>query len=217
MDEQRQKREQRILDVAKCHFEKYGYKRTVIDDIAREVGIAKGTFYLHFKSKQELYLRIVQRIQEQSIAVFAEQLEKMQTPAELMRNLLYIAVDLLRKEPLILETLNAGADHFVMKNLMAQPKMNRDMDASLVFYKHVLEEGIRIGEFRKDLDLKVTPFALGSIKFLFPYRDLVTSGWVTEKEFWDGYIDILMRGMMKTGWSEVNPRHRRKWDNPYAA
>ena len=43
-------------------FLRYGVKRTSIDDIAREVGIAKGTIYLSFDSKAALFAAIADRL-----------------------------------------------------------------------------------------------------------------------------------------------------------
>ncbi len=44
-----------ILEAAQKLFSQYGYRRTSIDDIAREAEIAKGTVYLSFKSKEEIF------------------------------------------------------------------------------------------------------------------------------------------------------------------
>src|SRR5262249_14174011 len=44
-----------ILDAALRLFGRYGYRRTSIDDIANEAEIAKGTVYLSFKSKEEIF------------------------------------------------------------------------------------------------------------------------------------------------------------------
>lgn len=44
-----------ILEAAQKMFSQYGYRRTSIDDIAREAEIAKGTVYLSFKSKEEIF------------------------------------------------------------------------------------------------------------------------------------------------------------------
>lgn len=52
----------RILDAALTLFLRYGVKRTSIDDIAREVGIAKGTIYLSFDSKVALFAAIADRL-----------------------------------------------------------------------------------------------------------------------------------------------------------
>ena len=52
----------RLLDAALMPFLRYGVKRTSIDDIAREVGIAKGTIYLSSDSKAALFAAIADRL-----------------------------------------------------------------------------------------------------------------------------------------------------------
>ena len=47
-------------------FSQYGYRRTSIDDIAREAEIAKGTVYLSFKSKEEIFRAICEKLIEQT-------------------------------------------------------------------------------------------------------------------------------------------------------
>jgi AcrR family transcriptional regulator len=61
LDEATDKRD-RILDAAQELFVRYGVKRTSIDDVAREAGIAKGTVYLSFESKAELFAAIADRL-----------------------------------------------------------------------------------------------------------------------------------------------------------
>ena len=51
-----------ILEAAKQLFGHYGYRRTAIDDIAREARIAKGTVYLYFKSKEEIFRALCQQL-----------------------------------------------------------------------------------------------------------------------------------------------------------
>ncbi len=45
-----------ILDAARTVFSRQGYAEAAVDDVAEEAHIAKGTLYLYFKSKEELYL-----------------------------------------------------------------------------------------------------------------------------------------------------------------
>jgi AcrR family transcriptional regulator len=76
-----------ILDGVDVLLSRYGYKKMTMDDLARNVGIGKGTIYLHFPSKEELTLshitRIVDRLLEKlhSIAIgqesYEQRLEKM--------------------------------------------------------------------------------------------------------------------------------------------
>src|ERR1700676_2983818 len=73
--EERSKREQRadrILDAAAELMLRWGYNKTTIDDVARQAGVAKGTIYLHWKTREDLfttlmkreYIRLVQDLQQ---------------------------------------------------------------------------------------------------------------------------------------------------------
>lgn len=57
-----------ILAAALGLFGRYGYRRTSIDDIAREAGIAKGTVYLHVESKAMLFRTLSQSLLGQVLA-----------------------------------------------------------------------------------------------------------------------------------------------------
>jgi len=57
-----------ILDATDRLLARFGYKKMTVEDISVEVGIGKGTIYLHFTSKEEIVLshvdRIVERVKE---------------------------------------------------------------------------------------------------------------------------------------------------------
>jgi AcrR family transcriptional regulator len=62
--EERSKREQRadrILDAAAELMLRWGYNKTTIDDVARSAGVAKGTIYLHWKTREDLFLALMKR------------------------------------------------------------------------------------------------------------------------------------------------------------
>lgn len=54
-------RAERILDVAAELILRWGYDKTTIDDIARQAGVAKGTIYLHWKTREDLFAALVRR------------------------------------------------------------------------------------------------------------------------------------------------------------
>ncbi|MFZ0063539.1 MAG: TetR/AcrR family transcriptional regulator, partial [Pyrinomonadaceae bacterium] len=62
-----------ILDATERLLARYGYRKMTVEDIAKEVGVGKGTIYLHFKSKEEVVLshvdRIVERVKERLWAI----------------------------------------------------------------------------------------------------------------------------------------------------
>lgn len=57
----RQERAHRILDAAAGLILRWGYNKTTIDDIARQAGVAKGTIYLHWKTRDELFAALIKR------------------------------------------------------------------------------------------------------------------------------------------------------------
>jgi AcrR family transcriptional regulator len=67
MEEQRSRRagvgerRGRVVDAAMRHFAEHGYRATRVEDIAAECGIAKGTVFLDFSSKEGLFLEAFQR------------------------------------------------------------------------------------------------------------------------------------------------------------
>lgn len=60
-----------ILDVAQQLFYTKGYEQTSIQDLLTAVGIAKGTFYHYFDSKQALLAGLTERMVEQVMTVIA--------------------------------------------------------------------------------------------------------------------------------------------------
>lgn len=61
-------RKNEILDTAERLFTTKGYNQTTILDILNEIGIAKGTFYYYFKSKEEVMDAIIMRIISTDVA-----------------------------------------------------------------------------------------------------------------------------------------------------
>jgi AcrR family transcriptional regulator len=51
-----EQRRSAILQAARAVFARQGYSDTVVDDIATQAGIGKGTIYLYFPSKEQIYL-----------------------------------------------------------------------------------------------------------------------------------------------------------------
>jgi AcrR family transcriptional regulator len=54
-------RVERVLDSAAELLVRWGYQRVTIDEIARHAGIGKGTVYLHFRTKEALFLTVLLR------------------------------------------------------------------------------------------------------------------------------------------------------------
>lgn len=56
-------RAERLLDAAARLVVRLGYRRVTMDDVAREAGVGKGTVYLHFRTKEALFVTVMLREQ----------------------------------------------------------------------------------------------------------------------------------------------------------
>lgn len=61
-----------ILDAANELLGRHGYNKMTVDDLANEVGIGKGTIYLHFPSKEEVVLSTIDRMVDRLLVKLAE-------------------------------------------------------------------------------------------------------------------------------------------------
>ena len=56
-----------ILDAALRLLPRFGYRKTSLDDVATEAGVARRTIYLHFKSKEDVFLSSIDRVVERMV------------------------------------------------------------------------------------------------------------------------------------------------------
>jgi AcrR family transcriptional regulator len=57
-----------ILGAALARFGQYGYRRTALEDVAREAGISRAALYLHFRNKEDLFRALSSRLQDGALA-----------------------------------------------------------------------------------------------------------------------------------------------------
>lgn len=63
-DEEREILRKKIIDMGKDCFARYGVKKTRIEDLTKDLGIAKSSFYSFFNSKEDLFLQIFKEERE---------------------------------------------------------------------------------------------------------------------------------------------------------
>lgn len=69
---ERMQREERLLDATTTLLVRWGYRKTTIDDVAREAGVGRGAIYLHWKDKNDLFCAAIRREQQR----FGEDIQK---------------------------------------------------------------------------------------------------------------------------------------------
>ncbi|NPV01526.1 MAG: TetR/AcrR family transcriptional regulator [Brevinematales bacterium] len=89
-----------IMKAGKDLFAMHGIKKTNVEDIARAAGIAKGSFYLFFNSKEELFMDIMEELERGSKErIEAQFLIPGVSPREAIKGLLRYEMEMIEREP----------------------------------------------------------------------------------------------------------------------
>jgi AcrR family transcriptional regulator len=138
-----QRNRERILEVAKQAFTRYG-ANTSLDDIATQAGVGPGTLYRHFPTRDEL-LKAVYRTEMEKLAAAGSKFAATMPPIEALRAWLLRFVDSVAAKQLIAPAVNAlvGDPKKVFESSYAQTH---------AAIRALVKRAIRSGDIRKDLD-----------------------------------------------------------------
>lgn len=156
-----------ILDAADRLLARYGYRKMTIEDIAREVGIGKGTIYLHFSSKEEVVLshvdRIVERLKERLWAI-----ARTEATAAIRLRLMLLTRVLFRFDSVQHYTQSLNDVLAALRpNLLTRRSRYFDEEAQIL--AEVLNEGRAAGEFQFSDALTTAYALLHATNSLLPY------------------------------------------------
>ncbi|WP_223067571.1 TetR/AcrR family transcriptional regulator [Paenibacillus caui] len=155
-------RRSEILDAAEKLFVSKGYAKTTILDILQEVSIAKGTFYYHFQSKEEVMDAIVTRFINNGVAA-AERIAadpELNAHDKLFRIIVFQNQDSGHKSDMI-EQL-----HHVSNVEMHQKSLVETIIRLSPILAGVVEQGNEEGVFHTPAPQEVVEFLLVSSQFL---------------------------------------------------
>lgn len=65
-----------LIDICKQSWTQYGYKKTSVDEMCKQVGISKGAFYLFFESKEALFCEVLCSVQREICEMAAAAMEE---------------------------------------------------------------------------------------------------------------------------------------------
>jgi AcrR family transcriptional regulator len=140
-----------ILDVAMRHFAEHGFRGARVEDIAAEVGVAKGTVFLHFTNKEGLFLAAY----EKAVSTLPAWLD---APAEVVERGFWTVLDywLERTEEFLSEQWVANRVAMIgrydtglgLRRPIDRFMRSEDPYGTLEF----VEFGVRRGEVRGDVD-----------------------------------------------------------------
>ena len=149
-EEQRQAKLQAILDAALDVFSDKGFADARLDDVAARAGVAKGTIYLYFPSKEALFEALVHT----GIAIPIETVEQkvlaLDLPAEATLRMLF---DFLRRE--VLGTRRKEIVRLILSEAGRFPEIAAVYHREVVsrgmhLMREIAERAVARGEFRSD-------------------------------------------------------------------
>ncbi|GAB6989216.1 TetR/AcrR family transcriptional regulator [Paenibacillus pini] len=136
----------RVADAARGLFVKKGYKATSIEDIVSATGSSKGNIYYHFKSKEGLFLYLIDEWEQEWEQQWKEKESLYTTTTDKMYGV---------AEQMVLEDLNhpltKSADEFFdnsEKPSDVEERITEMVKSHLTFYQALIQQGMDSGEFK---------------------------------------------------------------------
>lgn len=155
-------RRKEIITTAEEFFLTKGFNRTTINDILKRIGIAKGTFYHYFVSKEEVLEAVIGQIIDQEISRAKEIQQSNDTALEkLMTFLSQNNQEDTRKEEIV--------DKFQMPEnaLMKQRALEETINQVCPVLAEIIESGRQQEEFRTEHPLESIQFLIAGIQTMF--------------------------------------------------
>jgi TetR/AcrR family fatty acid metabolism transcriptional regulator len=184
---------QRILDAAVVEIARRGYYGTTVAMIAGRAGVADGTIYLYFTSKEDILVSIFERAMGQFIEQARHIVDDAAANAdERLRRLIALHLTLLGEDRDLAVIFQVEFRHTLhVMRLLSRAQFHE----YLGLIARVVEQGQRGGLFRTDAD------ALFTAKVVFGVLDEMATDWVLSKKNTrmgaraDPVSNIILRGL----------------------
>jgi TetR/AcrR family fatty acid metabolism transcriptional regulator len=187
---------QQIIDAAVRVFARNGYYNSRVSDIAREAGIASGTIYLYFETKDEILVALFREKMADWVAHVRREIARESAAVAKVRRLVVLHFQVLEDDPDLAEVVQVELrqGHKFFRGASAH-----EVSAYFDLIGGILLEGIAAGVFRRDLPVKV------ATKVLFGAMDQVATSWVLGKrgyrlaESAEAVAAIFLKGVSTDG------------------
>ena len=140
-----------VLTLAKKRFERFGFNKTTVDEIARDAGISKRTLYQEFESKEQILEELFMFEALSVRKAILNQIKKIVEPAEKLQTYIRLAIKYLNHNPFIVSVLHDESGFFA-PFLRDKPCIIEQGIEEII--ANILKEGVKKGVFRK-MDGKV--------------------------------------------------------------
>jgi len=189
---------ERLIEAAEAQFRRFGYRRTTIDDITGSAGTGKGSLYLHFDSKQAIYVTVVEASVERFVQRASRLLEGPGTAPERLRALVELTIDHYSHDELLHASLFGGGRLVEGDVSRLAADVQRTRIRGLL--RELLQRGRSEGTVRPDLDIDAAA------------RVLFEIGWAVVRVELEGESDLPLDRALHTLNQIVGlgllPRHR---------
>jgi TetR/AcrR family fatty acid metabolism transcriptional regulator len=185
-----------IIEAAIRVFARNGYYNSRVSDIAREAGIASGTIYLYFRTKEEILVRLFRDKMAEWVAEVRRQIALEPDAVRKIRRLVALHFSVLEQNPDLAEVVQVELrqGHKFFRGASAH-----EVSAYFELIASVLEEGIAAGQIRKDVPVKI------ATKTLFGAMDQLATSWVLGKRTYrltdsaEAVATIFLKGVRADG------------------
>lgn len=200
-EKQRQEREELILQAAEEVLVEKGYYETSVDEIAARVGIAKGTVYLHFPSKEDMVVAILQRsarevveLVETVIAAAQSNREKLEAVLEVIYNRFFDP----RKGPLM-QLPYAVMNGSELRRVFVEKKgcLKEEWGRLAALITSILEDGKAEGEFDNAMPTPVMVSAFFSLMSPRSFERITVDNQMPVDEFAKHLARFYFKGIAK--------------------
>ena len=133
---------EQLVQAARQVFVRFGYKKTALDDIAREARKGKSTIYYYFKSKDDIFKAVIDAEAEIRAKTIDEQISIIDDPQQKLKTYIYVRMLTLKKVGNYYEAIkNDLLDNLYFVNSLR----TNHFDAEIFLVKNLLLEGIEKG------------------------------------------------------------------------
>jgi AcrR family transcriptional regulator len=148
-----------VIAKAREVFQQYGFKKTTMEDIARELGKGKSTLYYYFSSKEAIFEEVVDQEMHRFFQLIRKAVGKSQTGREKLKA--YSKMRLNRINEMC--NLSHALKNDLIENIGAVLEIKRKHDSTHEgIVRDIILFGVNDGEFRK-----LSPRDIDLISFLF--------------------------------------------------
>lgn len=141
---------QQLLEAAEARFRRFGFRHSSVEAITRAAGTGKGSLYLHYRSKEELYLDVVARAVDNFVDEATSRMRSSDIAPARLSTLVQAAIDHYGQDDLLRASL-IGDDDLVNRPL-AEHAGNLQRARITELIEQTLRDGQAEGTIRPDLD-----------------------------------------------------------------